>query len=312
MTETTERVVDSTGVETLQRVPMLAAVTLADVLLSILIVIMVFVASRNIPGLLEVTILQRLPMEPAVRHGVTTVFRYLLVLLGLLYAAQVVGLSWSKLQWLVAGVGVGLGFGLQEIFANFISGLIILFERPIRVGDIVTVDDISGTVTRIRIRATTILDWDRKELVVPNKSFITGNLVNWTLTDKKTRVTVSVGIAYGSDTAKACELLLRIAMDNALVLDDPPPRVVFMAFGESSLDFNLYVHIPHRDHFYQVVHELNMAIDDEFKKADIEIAFPQRDLHLRSADIPFPVAIRGESGSAGADRPGRKRAEQPK
>ena len=133
-------------------------------------------------------------------------------------------------------MGLGLGFGLQEIFANFVSGLIILFERPIRVGDTVTVGSISGVVSRIRIRATWITGFDRKELVVPNKEFVTTQLVNWSLSDAVSRVEIKVGIAYGSDTERAIELLQDAADANPDVLRDPAPSVLFLGFGESSLD----------------------------------------------------------------------------
>jgi potassium efflux system protein len=178
---------------------------------------------------------------------------------------------------------------LQEIFANFVSGLIILFERPIRVGDTVTVGTVSGTVTRIRMRATTITDWDWKELIVPNKEFITGQLVNWTLSDPVLRLRLPVGIAYGSDTKKATEVLMRVAKDDPVVLNDPPPLVVFHGFGDSTLDFELRVFIPSIDHFIKLRHHLNMAIDSAFRKAGIEIAFPQRDIHIRSVTGPFRV-----------------------
>jgi potassium efflux system protein len=187
---------------------------------------------------------------------------------------------------------VGIGFGLQEIVANFISGLIILFERPIRVGDAVTVGEISGTVSRIQIRATSITSWDRKELLVPNKEFIVGRLVNWTLSDQILRVDIPVGIAYGSDTEKATEVLLRVAKENPKVLDDPPPTVLFLSFGASSLDFELRAFSPDLQSFLPLRHELHMAVDRAFREAGIEIAFPQRDIHVRSAAGILPVAAK--------------------
>jgi len=139
--------------------------------------------AKNIPGLLEIVVLQKLPIDTGGRFAVTAIARYLITVVGVVVAFGAIGVGWSKVQWLVAAISVGLGFGLQEIFANFVSGLMLLFERPIRIGDVVTVGGITGTVTRIRIRATTITDWDRKELVIPNKEFITGQVVNWTLSD---------------------------------------------------------------------------------------------------------------------------------
>ncbi len=263
--------------------------TLASLALAILILLVTVVAGKNLPGLLEIALLQRLPLDHGVRYAISAVTRYLISIIGVIVALAVIGIGWSKVQWLVAAMTVGLGFGLQEIFANFISGLIILLERPMRVGDTVTVGSITGTVTRIQIRATTIRDWDRKELVVPNKEFVTGQLINWTLSDTILRLVVPVGIAYGSDTRLAHDLLLKVARDNPHVLDDSPPAALFMGFGESSLDFQLRVFIPSMEYYLQVWHELHMAIDNAFREAGITIAFPQRDLHVRSFQPVMPA-----------------------
>jgi potassium efflux system protein len=144
-------------------------------------------------------------------------------------------------------------------------------------------------VSRIRIRATTITDWDRKELIIPNKNFITGDLINWTLSDPIMRLRLPVGIAYGSDTALAYKLLLEEAEANSTVLKEPGPNVLFFAFGESSLDFELRVYIRGISNYLKTKHELNMRIDQAFRKNGIEIAFPQRDLHIRSVDRPLPI-----------------------
>ena len=210
-------------------------------------------------------------------------------MVGVLVCFGALGVGWSKVQWLVAGMGVGLGFGLQEIFANFISGLIILFERPVRVGDIVTIDDVSGVVSRIRIRATTITDWDRKELIIPNKSFITGRVLNWTLSDKVNRVVINVQVAYGSDTQLTTATLLRLAEDHPSVLADPPPGVVLESLDDGSLKFVLTCFLPNLDSRGTVVHELHMAIDREFRRAGIGLALPQQEIHVRSIDVPLPV-----------------------
>ena len=149
--------------------------------------------------------------------------RYVLVVFGVSLALSSLGIGWTKLQWLIAALTFGLAFGLQEIFANLVSGLIILFEQPVRVGDIVTVGDVDGEVTKIRMRATTITNFERKEYLVPNKEFITGKLVNWTLSDSITRMTIRVGIAYGSDTHLATRTLLAIAREYPLVLEESSP-----------------------------------------------------------------------------------------
>ena len=157
-----------------------------------------------------------------------------------------------------------------------------MFERPIRVGDTVSVGNINGTVTRIRIRATWITGFDRKELIVPNKTFVTGQLVNWTLSDPVLRLEIPVGIAYGSDTDRAVEVLYEVARTSPRVLHNPPPRVFFLQFGDSSLSFELRVFTRGVDSRFLARHELHMSIDKAFREAGIEIAFPQRDLHVRS------------------------------
>ena len=268
------------------------SVTLTSLFLALIIVLITIITARNIPGLLELVILQRLPLDRGVRFAIETLTRYIIVIVGVVMAFGEIGLGWSKVQWLVAAMTVGLGFGLQEIFANFVSGLIILFEQPMRVGDMVTVGDISGKVTRIRIRATTILKWDRKELVVPNKEFITGRLINWTLSDTVLRMEFPVGIAYGSNTALAEKTLLKVAHDNQKVLLDPEPFVIFKAFGNSALEFDLRLYIPDLDSYLTVWHEINRAIDEAFRKAGIQIAFPQRDIHVRSIEPLIPVEIK--------------------
>lgn len=228
-------------------------------------------ASRNLPGLLEIAVLQRLGMDAGARYAAITITRYVIVTAGALVTVNLLGLEWAKAQWLVAALGVGIGFGLQEIIANFICGLIILAERPFRVGDIVTVGGVSGNVTRIRIRATTITDFDRKELIVPNKTFITEQFVNWTLSDQILRVVIKVGIAYGVDTAAAQKLLLDVVSANPRLLREPAPQVLFTNFGDSALEFEVRVHVRTLQDSVPARHELLMAINQALQDAGIEI-----------------------------------------
>jgi potassium efflux system protein len=277
------------------------AITLKNLLLAIVVAVMTVVFSRNIPGLLHMIVLQPMAVESGISHAITTLARYAITILGIVLTFSAVGIGWSHVQWMAAAVTVGLGFGLQEIFANFVSGLIILFERPVRLGDTVTVGDLTGTVTRIRIRATTILDWNRKELIVPNKEFITGQLVNWSLSDPILRVEIKVGIAYGSDTDLAHKVLLEVAKGNPGVLDSPAPYVVFQDFGDSTLDFSLFVFIPSISALFRVRDGLNSAVDRAFRKAGIEIAFPQRDIHIRSVQ-GAGIELRPAGDAAGSKR----------
>lgn len=274
------------------------AVTLLSVLLAAGAGAVTVLASRNLPGVLEIAVLQRLDMDAGARYAAITVTRYVIITAGVLATVNLLGLEWSKAQWLVAALGVGIGFGLQEIIANFISGLIILGERPFRVGDIVTVGGVSGNVTRIRIRATTITDFDRKELIVPNKTFITEQFVNWTLSDQILRVVIKVGLAYGVDTAAAQKLLLDVVSANPRLLPEPAPQVLFTAFGDSALEFEVRVHVRTLQDSVPARHELLMAINEALRKAGIEIPFPQRDVHLRSVSAPAAQALGGNPAAA--------------
>jgi potassium efflux system protein len=273
-------------------------ITLADITLAVIVAVTTIIAGRNLPGLLEVILLNRLPMNPGARYAYSTVSRYTITAIGIIIVFNTIGIKWANLQWLVAALSVGLGFGLQEIVANFVCGLIVLFERPFRIGDTVTIGDISGTVTRIRIRATTIADWDRKELIVPNKEFIVGRLINWSLSDKRIRIRIPVGIAYGSDTKLAQELLLQAARKNPHVLSEPAVDAVFKGFGNNSLDFELRVYINGIDNWWPMLHELNVTIDNAFKEAGVAIAFPQRDVHL---DASGPLEVRVVSEPSGSE-----------
>jgi potassium efflux system protein len=208
---------------------------------------------------------------------------------------NLLGGNWSEIQWLIAALGVGIGFGLQEIVANFICGLILLFERPIRIGDIVSVGDTDGTVTKIRIRSTTIRNFDQKELLVPNKEFITGRLLNWTLTDPVTRLVIPVGIAYGSDVALAIRLVREAAEEHERVLDEPAFMVTFDSFGENSLQIILRCFIGSMDFWRQTISELHLAINQKFAEAGIVIAFPQRDIHLNTTS-PMEVRVLPSQG----------------
>lgn len=274
------------GVEVVDGIEKEVPITLGDIVIGLVVGFLTIFAARNLPGILEFTILQRLPLDSASRYAITTISQYVIMAVGIFSMFTLMGVDWSSIGWVVAALGVGLGFGLQEIFANFVSGLIILFEQPARVGDTVTVGDLTGTVNRIQIRATTIRDFDQKEIIVPNKSFITEKLINWTLTDPITRVVVPVGIAYGSDTRLAYDLIKTTAQHNELVMSDPPLQLFFLGFGDNALDFELRVFVRQLDDRLPVKHALHMDINDVLQENGIEIPFPQRDIHIRSTTPP--------------------------
>jgi len=278
----TETVVDADGVESAKEVTRRMPVTVADLLRCMIAATVAYVAVHRLPGLLQLTVLDRLPLDMGARHAVVIIARYALSLAGIVICGELISVSWSSVQWLLAAMTVGLGFGLQEIFANFVSGLIILFERPVRMGDLVTVGGVTGKVTRMQIRATTITDYDHRELIVPNKKFITDEVVNWTLSNPVTRFVIPVGISYSCDPTRGREVLTQLAMNHPLVLQEPAPVAVFKGFGDSTLDLELRAYIGSRDHFVAVTNELNTQIEKSFREAKLEIAFPQRDLHIRS------------------------------
>ena len=280
--ETTRMVTAADKTTVPQTIVVLKAFTLGKLILTVAIVAVVFVAAANLPGLLEVAILQKLPIDSGARYAVTALARYSIYAAGTIAAFNQMGLSWSKVQWLIAALSVGLGFGLQEIVANFVSGVILLFERPLRVGDIVTVGDVSGSVTRIQIRATTIRDWDRKEYIVPNKELVTGKLMNWTLSDTINRIVINVGVDYGTDGDQVREILLAVADDHPEILKDPPPLASFEGFGDSSLNFVLRCFLPELAKRILTIHQLHSEIQKRLADAGIGIPFPQRDLHIVS------------------------------
>lgn len=269
-------------------------VTLKSLGLAIIVLVATVVATRQLPALLEIVLLRWLKLSQGGRYTVLTLTRYTVVAIGVMWIFGFLGGNWSEIQWIVAALGVGIGFGLQEIVANFISGLIILFERPIRIGDVVTVGTTDGVVTRIQIRATTIRNWDRKELLVPNKNFITQELLNWSLSDQTTRIMIRVGIAYGSDPEKALKILGELAAAHPKILADPAPFAIFEEFGDNALLLSLRCFIEEIEHRLQTISELNLAINRAMAEAGIEIAFPQRDVHLDTRR-PLEVRLRHET-----------------
>ena len=260
-------------------------ISLGDMLGALVIICITFVLAGNLPGLLEVFVLSKLNLAQGSAYATTTLMSYTIAGVGFVTTLSTLGVSWDKLQWLVAALSVGLGFGMQEIFANFISGIMILFERPVRIGDTITIGNLSGTVSKIRIRATTITDFDRKDIIVPNKTFITGQLINWSLTDTITRVTLKIGVDYGSDLETVRKLLLQAADENPRVLKEPAPIVYFLAFGESSLDHELRMHVRDLGDRNPALDEINRFINYEFKKHGVNISFRQLEVHLKNPEV---------------------------
>jgi potassium efflux system protein len=257
-------------------------ITLTHLLMASLYLFIAIVSVRNFSGVMEVLVFRRLAIEAGSRYAVNQLANYTLVTIGFISIANELGGSWSQVQWLVAALSVGLGFGLQEIFANLVSGIILLFERPIRVSDTVTIGDITGKVSRIQMRATTLVDADQKEHVVPNKTFITSQLVNWSLSDAITRVVIPVGIAYDSDVELAQRVMMETVLSTPLVLSDPAPSVFIVGFGDNSLLFSIRIFVAEVVNRLPVSHHVLLRLEKALREHKINMPFPQRDIHIRS------------------------------
>ncbi len=263
-------------------------VTARHLIKALIVLGVMLAASRNLPGLIQLLLPGGLPLDKGGRYAITFVARYLVVLVGLIETASILGFAWDRVQWLVAGLTVGLGFGLQEVFANLVSGIIILLERPVRVGDVVSVNNVSGTVTRMALRATTIQDADRREWIIPNKKFITDDVMNWTLSDTVSRAVFPVSVTHGSNPVQVQELLLNLARSNPLVLDYPAASVVLAKIGGASLDFELRVFLRSREFFPQLQNELLVGIERTFRAAGIRLELSAKE-PPKISEVPKPV-----------------------
>jgi len=260
-------------------------ITMTNLLLAGLYAFMAVVAVRNFSGVMELLVFRRLSIEAGGRYAVNQLAKYILFSIGFISVANELGGSWSQVQWLVAALSVGLGFGLQEIFANMVSGIILLFERPIRVGDTVTIGLVTGKVSRIQMRATTLIDMDQKDLIVPNKTFITSQLINWTLSDPITRVVVPVGIAYGSDIELAHKVMMDTVKATPLVLAEPEPSVLLVGFGESSLNFSIRVYVSELSNRMPVTNALHIRLEKALREHNISIPSPDRDINVLAVSV---------------------------
>jgi len=253
--------------------------TLWSLLEAILAGIIAVILAKNLPGLLELFFTRRTTVDAGARVAFATLVRYTITILGATMVFGILGVTWSKIQWLAAALTFGLGFGLQEIVANFVSGLILLVERPVRVGDVVTIGNLMGTVTKIQIRATTITLWDRSEMIVPNKEFITTKLVNWTLSDSKRRIEIPVRIVYGTDLGLVKKIMVDIANEHPAVLEDPAPNALLLEFGEDAVQLELRFVVDFGKGL-ATKDEVQMGIDKVFRETGIDFALPQRRIHV--------------------------------
>jgi small-conductance mechanosensitive channel len=273
-------------------------VTVWTVLLFLLLLVVLFYVAGKIRKILVSRVLVHSRLDVGARQAVAAIARYVVLLVGLLIILQTVGINLTTLNVIAGAVGIGIGFGLQNIASNFISGLIILFERPIKIGDRIEVGKIEGEVTAVGARSTTVVTNDNIAIIVPNSKFVTENVVNWNYTDPTVRFKIPVSVAYGTDIRLVEKLLMEVGRENPDVLDEPPPAVRFIEFGASGLHFELRAwsrSLIHRK--TKLISALNFAIHDKFKENNIEIPFPQRDLHIRSGDVELKQQNQSEEGS---------------
>ncbi len=270
-------------------------ITLSSVVMFAVVMAAFYVGSRIINRGVLKRLLTRFHMDRGTRFTLLRINHYTIMIIGTLVGFQFVGIDLSGLAVIFGLLSVGIGFGLQNVTSNFISGLILLFERPISVGDRVTVGDTEGDVLSINMRSTTILSLDNISIIVPNSQFVSSNVVNWSHGDPKIRASIDVGVSYDSNLDLVLKALQEIAKEHPKVLDYPKPDVLFLGFGDSTWNLSLRVWIKDPKQHYTVRSELNIAIVRKFRQYEIEIAFPQRDLHFRS---PLPIPLQVINGEA--------------
>jgi potassium efflux system protein len=243
-----------------------------------------FLASWIVQKLLMDEVLSRRRVETGVRVSIARLVHYVFIFVGFVLALLVLGFEFTKLTIMLSALGVGIGFGLQSVVNNFVSGLILLFERPVRVGDFIELGGKWAEIKNIGLRATTAQTLDQADVIIPNADLVSNQVINWTLSNRRVRLIIPVGVAYGSDISLVMNTLMACAIESSKVAKTPEPQVLYLSFGESSLDFELRVWVPNAEERLTVISELHQEIDRRFREAKIEIAFPQRDLHLRSVD----------------------------
>jgi len=262
--------------------------SLGDILAFGVTVWAAFALSRLIRFILAEDVYPRFSLARGVPYAVSTLVHYTLLIFGFFLAFAAMGLDLNRFTILAGAFGVGIGFGMQNMINNFISGIILLFERPIQVGDVVQMGALSGEVTRIGIRSSAIRTAEGAEVIVPNASFISDTVTNWTLSDRLRRIDIAVGVAYGSDPAQVLTLLREIATNHPLVLTEPPPAALFVSFGDFALNFELRVWTNRFEEWVRIRSELNIAVHDALGGANIVIPFPRREV---TVDSPVDVRI---------------------
>jgi small-conductance mechanosensitive channel len=260
-----------------------APINLYSLIALILVLILTAVVARRVRRLLELYFLRRLPVEAGAQYAVASLTQYCLWVIGLLVGLRILNINLTAIAVVAGALGVGIGFGLQNVVANFVCGLVLLVERPIRVRDRITMEGVEGNVRAVNFRSTLIETNDNISVIVPNSEFINKKVINWSIGDPKVRIHVPVGVAYGSNLETVTRTLLSVAADMEGVLKQPAPEVRFIEFGDSSLNMELLVWTLSAERHFFLRSSLNYAIDAAFRREGVEIPFPQRDVHVKSA-----------------------------
>ncbi len=263
-----------------------AQVTLWSVLYFLILLFLLFYVTSKLRKWIVYDLLAKSKIDIGVRIAVGTIIRYIVLIIGIIVFLQSAGINLSAITVLAGALGVGIGFGLQNITNNFVSGIIILFERPIKVGDRIELGDVSGDVVRISMRSTTIVTNDNISIIVPNSDFISSKVINWSHTDRNIRFNFPIGVSYNEDPQEVRKLLLEVVAENKGILNTPEPDVLFKGFGDSSLDFNLRVWTRDYNNRPNILRsQIYYAVFEKFKEHSIEIPFPQRDLHIKNTEF---------------------------
>jgi potassium-dependent mechanosensitive channel len=281
------------------------SLSLGNVLAFLLTVWLAFLSSRFIRFILEEDVYPRVEVARGVPYAVSTMLHYALLLLGFLLALGAFGFNLDKFTILAGAFGVGIGFGLQAIVNNFVSGLILLFERPVNVGDMIQMGEQNGELKRIGLRASVLRTFDGSEVILPNSRLISDEVINWTLSDQQRRMEISVGVAYGTDPERVIEILLQAAGAHPDTLPAPAPQALFVNFGDNALEFTLRVWTQHYERWVVIRSELMVAINKALREAQIAIPFPQRDLHLQTLNPALAKLLSAASNGDRADTPSR-------
>jgi small-conductance mechanosensitive channel len=259
-------------------------VTLSSIIMFIIVITVFYFASKLINKMMVNMLLKHFDIEDNTRFLLLRITHYIIMIIGVILSFQFIGINLSGLAVVFGLLSVGIGFGLQNVTSNFVAGVILLFEQPIRIGDRVTIGNTEGDVTAINFRSTTIQSLNNITIIVPNSEFISKEVINWSHGDLKIRIDIDIGVSYNSDLDKVLSSLKEVAEENNKVLKHPEPDVLFKRFGDSSWDMILRVWIANPKMHHHIRSEINCAIVHKFRKNNIEIPFPQRDLHLRTPD----------------------------